>query len=277
MSETDATPAKSLGKKARETKQPQAEAVRRRVPEVPRTSFNFIAQRWDVRRNRRRTALIVGLVVGSSLVGVGGLGFVAHQDVAAAKVEAVNLTEAARASESKLKELFGGATNISQRVAAGTNALRFILGQDIEPSTVVTQIFEATGPSIRIKNVTFAPGNSAPSAPPTTEAVLTAQPDAVTTKPVPATGPPTTLPPAVPGVRFDVTIQAEGSSYDDPPTWKQALSAIASLSKLEIAYSGDPASGLVLTARAVLVAPSGQPRLAALDDKPVSQSEPSHG
>jgi hypothetical protein len=245
----------------------QGQSTRKRVPEVPRTAFNFISEAWDSRRRRRRSALIVGGIVGSALVLVVTTGFRASS----AEDEFVKQHEAADMELKQVKadvaKVFGpGGSDVVEHMRARRAQIDGVLAYSLDPEVVEQQLLASIDPSLHLESVTLtADANALAVAAPTT----TAAPGASTTKPastLPAV-PTTTLPEQL-NLVYNLTIQVRGKAYDDAARLQQALASVPFLSDVQVSQpSGTPETGLSISIVARFDPKSMQPERTDLFQK----------
>jgi Tfp pilus assembly protein PilN len=236
----------------------QPQPTRKRVPEVPRTAFNFISESWDSRRRRRRSAIIVGGIVGSALVLVVTTGFRAGS----AEDGFVKQHEAADAELKQVKadvaKVFGpGGSDVVEHMRARRAQIDGVLAYSLDPEVVEQQLLAAIDPSLNLESITLtADGNALAVAASTTVA-----PGASTTKPTSTTPtvPTTTLPEQL-SLVYNLTIQLRGRSYDDAARLQQALASVPFLSEVTVSPpSGTPETGLSISITARFDPKSMQP------------------
>lgn len=226
------------------------EQPRRRDPEIPRSAFNFVADRWDAKRRRQKTLAVFISVVGTAVLLAGGIGFNVRREASSIDARARLLEDRRIEAERELRELFGGSSDIAQRAEAGFAAVRSVFAQDMNPTTEVNQILAVTPEGVRVNNASFSIDTKA--APPTT-----------TVPPVEGQTAPAVV--AQPDAPIKLTLSGRGDDYANPAEWKTALSGLPFLRDVAVSYSGSPDNGLLLNVTAYLIAPAAQERLADLE------------
>jgi hypothetical protein len=222
-------------------------ATRKRVPEVPRTAFNFISEAWDSRRRRRRSALIVGGIVGSALVLVVTTGFNAGSAEDGFKKQHEAADAELKQVKADVASVFGpGGSDVVEHMRSRRAQIDGVLAYSLDPEVVEQQILASIDPSLRLESITLtADANAlAVSGPATTLA-----PGASTTEPASTLAPvPSTTIPEQLNLVYNLTIQLRGKAYDDAARLQQALASVPFLTDVAVSQpSGTPESGLSIS------------------------------
>lgn len=234
--------------------------TKKRVPEVPRTAFNFISEAWDSRRRRRRSALLVGGIVGSALVLVVTTGFRASSAEDGFKKQ----HEAADAELKQVKDdvakVFGpGGSDVVEHMRTRRSQIDGVLAYSLDPEVVEQQLLASIDPSLNLESVTLTADANAIAV--AADATTTLAPGASTTKPastVPS-APATTIPEQL-NLVYNLTIQLRGKAYDDAARLQQALATVPFLKDVIVSQpSGTPETGLSISITARFDPKSMQP------------------
>lgn len=256
---TEERPSRQARKTANAAPDTTREAPRKRVPEVPRSAFNFIAVQWEQRRARRRSALVVGGVVGSALLLVLSLGYRAGGAANALKRQQSTAQQEIAAVKQQVAAVFGpNGADVVEHMKKRRSQIDGVLAFDLDIELVQSNIVTAIDPSVRVMSLQLTPDANSIAPPETTPP--SSAPDGQTTTPTPDAAAPVTTVPTQLGIRYLLNLSMMATSYDDLPRLEGALRAVPFLSDVALTYGGSPASGLKVDVTAKLDPTVMQPR-----------------
>lgn len=230
----------------------------KRLPEPPRTSFNFVSETVDSRRRRRQSASIVTAVAVVGLFLTIFVGFGAQSSTNSAKKEADRLEKEIKAIRASATAAFkygepGGPTvsipgkiDVPAHLTKRISQVASTFAEDVDPVAVLDLILKTTPSGIRIKSVSIqaVPALDQSPAPETT----------TTTTPNSGNKSTTTVPEVAKVVYtkydFRFSVSAVVPSYSDAQLWKDRLrSPENNLTQVSLSPpAGDTATGLTVNA-----------------------------
>lgn len=233
-------------------KQPAKQQPTRRLPEPPRTSFNFVAETVDGRRRKRQSIATVTSVAMLCLFVTLAMGFRAQTAASSARSEADSLKKKVRAITSEAASAFKydgqdipGDVEVPDHLSKRIAQVASTLSEDIDPVVVYNLIKETTPEQIRIKSVSIQAVPADDSAGDVITTTTTSTPKETTTTIVPEKEQNIVFT----KYNFRFSVSAIVPSYTDAQAWKDKLRQNPSLSRVSLSPpAGDPSTGLTINA-----------------------------
>lgn len=251
MSEENKRTAKRVASKSFAKQPAKQSAPVKRLPEPPRTSFNFVAETVDGRRRRRQSIATVASVAAVCLFITIAMGFRAQTATSSANAEAESLNKSIRAIKSEAASAFKydgrdipGSIDVPAHLSKRVSQVASSFAEDIDPVVVYNLIKETTPEQIRVKSVSIQAVPAADESAATT--TTTTDPSQKTTTTLPSDKEPSVV---YAKYNFRFSVSAIVPSYADAQAWKDKLRANPSLSQVSLSPpAGDPSTGLTINA-----------------------------
>ena len=219
------------------------ETQRRRLPEPPRTAFNFVAAEIDERRKKRQSILVVGSVAVVAFTLTATLGLWAQKGASAAQKEQAAFEAEIQTARASVAQAFGaGDFDVPRHVEVRTAQLSATLGSDVDILPLFELLRKAAVPGVKIDSVTIALESASTDVEATPADTTTTDPKATTT---------TTLPPKV-TYQYRILLSAKGTGFEDALTYKKSLEKEPLFASVNVTQSGTPETGIRITADFVL-------------------------
>lgn len=250
-------------------KSDSTQAPKKRLPEVPRSAFNFLSVQWEAKRRRRRSVLLVGSVVGTALLVVVYIGFSASQErgnLSSKRAAAQREIESVKAEVAKV---FGpGGADVVQHMRDRRQQIDAALAFNVSAIEVEKELAALLPDSqVKILNVQLSPDSAALAAAAATTTVAPS-PDGSTTSGAPTTAAPGTTVPSGPQkiqVSYNLNLQLAVPSFDQLTVVDAQLKKAPYLSNVAVNFGGSPESGVTINVTARLD-PSGLAMQATRND-----------
>ena len=179
------------------------ETQRRRLPEPPRTAFNFVAAEIDERRKKRQSILVVGSVAVVAFTLTATLGLWAQKGASAAQKEQAAFEAEIQTARASVAQAFGaGDFDVPRHVEVRTAQLSATLGSDVDILPLFELLRKSSITGVYLSSIAISLESSTASEAPVTTLVTTTDPKATTT---------TTLPPKV-TYKYKVRLTAKGKN-----------------------------------------------------------------
>ena len=219
------------------------ETQRRRLPEPPRTAFNFVAAEIDERRKKRQSILVVGSVAVVAFTLTATLGLWAQKGASAAQKEQAAFEAEIQTARASVAQAFGaGDFDVPRHVEVRTAQLSATLGSDVDILPLFELLRKSSITGVYLSSIAISLESSTASEAPVTTLVTTTDPKATTT---------TTLPPKV-TYKYKVRLTAKGTTFEDALNYKRSLEEEPLFSEINVAQTGTPEAGIQITADFVL-------------------------
>ena len=247
-----------------EAPQDAAAQPRKRVPEVPRSAFNFIAENWEQRRRRRRSLATVGGVVGVTMTLVLGYGYKVGSEMSALSKKQATTQQAIEKTHADVAAVFGpGGADVVQHMKERVGQIDSILAYDIDGKLIEEQLLQAIDQSLHLRSIQIVMDPQSIVVPGTT--VLPAEGETTTTSTTVTANtasPQTTLPSTL-QVGYLINFEVVGTDYSDAPNLKVALSQVPFLTGVNLVPNYTGGSGVIINVSARLDVASVQTRRTA--------------
>ena len=241
MSKEAKAPAEKVQAKNKAVK--TQETQRRRLPEPPRTAFNFVAAEIDERRKKRQSILVVGSVAVVAFTLTATLGLWAQKGVSAAQKEQAAFEAEIQTARASVAQAFGaGDFDVPRHVEVRTAQLSATLGSDVDILPLFELLRKSSITGVQLSSIAISLESSTASEAPVTTLVTTTDPKATTT---------TTLPPKV-TYKYKVRLAAKGTTFEDALNYKRSLEEEPLFSEINVTQTGSPEAGIQITADFVL-------------------------
>lgn len=256
MSKETTTPKAKDETKAKAAK--TQEAQRRRLPEPPRTAFNFVAAEIDGRRKKRQSIMIVGSVAVVAFTLTATLGLWAQGGVAAAKKEQAALETKIQEARATVVQAFGaGDFDVPKHTEIRLAQLSATLGSDVDVLPLLELLRKAGVPGVKVSSVAIALESATGGAEAAPAATTTTDPNATTT---------TTSPPKV-TYEYRIRLTANGTGFEDALTYKKSLVNEPLFSNVNVTQSGTPEAGIQISADFIVATKVLTPRFNKIQEE----------
>jgi hypothetical protein len=227
------------------------ETQKRRLPEPPRTAFNFVAAEIDERRRKRQSILTVGAVAIVAFTLTATLGLWAQRGASNAKKDQAAFETQIQAARLSVAQAFSaGDFDVPKHVETRLAQLSATLGSDVDILPLLELIRKSSIPGVKVTSLVITLDSSSSVAAPSPNQSTTTDPKAATT---------TTLPPKV-TYKYMIRIAAEGTTFEDALNYKRALEKEPLFSDINVSQTGTPESSIKITADLVLATEVLTPR-----------------
>lgn len=226
------------------------ETQKRRLPEPPRTAFNFVAAEIDERRKKRQSILTVGAVAIVAFTLTATLGLWAQRGTSNAKKDQAAFETQIQAARLSVAQAFSaGDFDVPKHVETRLAQLSATLGSDVDILPLLELIRKSSIPGVKVTSLVITLDSSSVTAPSPSQSTTT-DPKATTT---------TTAPPKV-TYKYVIRLSAEGTSFEDALNYKRALEKEPLFSDINVSQTGTPESSIKITVDLVLATEVLTPR-----------------
>jgi hypothetical protein len=230
---------------------PNQETQKRRLPEPPRTAFNFVAAEIDERRKKRQSILTVGAVAIVAFTLTATLGLWAQRGTTNAKKDQATFETQIQAARLSVAQAFNaGDFDVPKHVETRLAQLAVTLGSDVDILPLLELIRKSSIPGVKVTSLVISLDSSSAASQPAPSQSTTTDPKATTT---------TTLPPKV-TYKYKVRLAAEGTTFEDAYNYKLALEKEPFFSDINVSQTGTPESSIDITVDLVLATEVLTPR-----------------
>jgi len=248
----------------KEAPQDAAAQTRKRVPEVPRSAFNFIAENWEQRRRRRRSLATVGGVVGVTMSLVLGYGYKVGNEMTALSSKQAKTQQEIEKTHADVAAVFGpGGADVVQHMKERVGQIDGILAYDIDGKLIEEQLLQAIDPNLQLRSIQIVMDPQAIVVPGTTVPPTEGETTTTSTTITANTSSPQTTVPSTLQVGYLINFEVVGSDYSDAPNLKVALSQVSFLTGVNLVPNYTGGSGVIINVSARLNVANVQTRRAA--------------
>ena len=227
------------------------ETQKRRLPEPPRTAFNFVSAEIDERRKKRQSILIVGAVAVVAFTLTATLGLWAQKGASAAQKEQAAFETQIQTARASVSQAFGaGDFDVPRHLDIRLAQLSATLGSEVDILPLLELLRKASIPGVKLTSLAVTLESSTEAVEPATTQVTTTDPKAATT---------TTLPPKVTYI-YKIRLAASGTTFEDALKYKRSLLNETLFSQINVSQTGTPESTIQITADFVLASKVLTPR-----------------
>ena len=234
-------PTEKVNAKNKAVKTPETQ--KRRLPEPPRTAFNFVAAEIDERRKKRQSILVVGSVALVAFTLTATLGLWAQKGASSAQKEQAAFEAEIQTARASVAQAFGaGDFDVPRHVEVRLAQLSATLGSDVDILPLLELLRKSSITGVTLSSIAITLESSTGAEETVTTQVTTTDPKATTT---------TTLPPKV-TYKYKVRLAAKGTTFEDALNYKRSLVKEPLFSEVNVAQTGTPEAGIQITADFVL-------------------------